>query len=247
MNGQENLKLQEQDAVYAMAGSQGVYFAARGTGLYCSRDDGQNWNPAYDNTILDKRLTTTAIAVHGQNIFAGVKGGILRSSNGGENWFTAVLPPPAPLVSALAVSPNFEEDGVLVASTVEDGVFVSTDRGMSWLPWNFGLLDLNVYAVAFSPNFEVDQVVCIGTESGIFQSKTGGRAWRPIPFSMDAAPVLSLGFSPDFVHSGRIYAGTETHGLYTSDDGGMTWKLMGENDVTGAVNAITTVATAPLE
>jgi photosystem II stability/assembly factor-like uncharacterized protein len=240
MTNQQFDQLQAQDMIYAMARTGDLSFVARASGLYRSTNGGASWQPAYQTIDIDveQPLVTTAAAAHGQMVFAGVRGAILRSSNGGTDWFSAVLPPPAPLVSVLATSPNFEEDGHVVAGTAEDGVFVSTDRGLRWLPWNFGLLDLNVYAIAYSPTFTSDQTIYIGTESGIFRSKNGGRAWRPLPFPMDAAPVISLCFAPGDPADRRLLAGTEAHGLYASDDDGATWSHILPDLVSGAVNAI---------
>jgi len=240
-------QFQTQDPVYALARCGEACFAARASGLYRSDDGGCTWTIAYRAPDLDRPLTTTALVASGQEIFAGVKGGILRSSNGGADWFSAVLPPPPPLISALAVSPAFAEDGVVVAGTAEDGVFVSTDRGIQWQPWNFGLLDLTVHAVALSPHFSADQTVLIGTESGIFRSRNGGRAWRGVSFPPEAAPVLSLSPSPDFIRDRRWFAGTEGNGLYTSGDNGDTWERIAAESITGAVNAIAMPPACPEE
>jgi hypothetical protein len=75
---------------------------------------------------------------------------------------------------------------------MEDGVLRSWDRGISWAGWNFGLLDLNVYALAISPEFRADETLFVGVESGVFRSGNGGRAWRETAFPMEAGPVLSL-------------------------------------------------------
>lgn len=71
---------------------------------------------------------------------------------------------------------------------MEDGIFRSANRGERWSPWNFGLLDLNVLALAISPCFESDETIFAGTESGIFRSTNGGRAWREADFPLSWHP-----------------------------------------------------------
>ena len=168
------------------------------------------------------------------DVFAGINGGVLRSSDGGGAWFAAALSNPPPLVVALALSPAFEEDGALLAASAEDGIFASTDRGVSWRGWNFGLIDLNVNALAWA----TPELAFAGTESGIFRSRNGGRAWRALPFPMDLAPVISLQLSPDFASDQTLYAGTEEHGLQLTRDGGATWQAVALPVDGEAVNAM---------
>ena len=157
-------------------------------------------------------------------VFAAVKGGILRSSDGGDSWYTSAFPAPPPLFSCLAVSPEFERDGVLLAGTLEDGVFSSADRGVRWQPWNFGLFDLNVLCLALSPNWSQDETVYAGTETGLYRSGNGGRAWRFSGFPSELAPVLALALAPDPA-SGEalLFAGGEAPGLQVSRDQGESW------------------------
>ncbi|MBN8639012.1 MAG: hypothetical protein J0M07_27095 [Anaerolineae bacterium] len=217
------------DAVTGLARSGARLYAARASGLHRSTDGGSTWHNTFAS--LDENLAATAVAALDQTVFAGTKGAVLRSDDTGNTWHISGLVTPPPLVVALAVSPNFAEDGTVLAGTAEDGVFVSTDRGDSWVPWNFSLLDLNVYALALSPNFAQDHTVYVGTESGIFRSSNGGRGWRELPFPMDVAPVLALGVSAN----GTIYAGTEENGLYVSTDGGSAWTQL---KASGSVQAL---------
>jgi photosystem II stability/assembly factor-like uncharacterized protein len=240
---------QVNDIVYSLCASpdfaeDGVCFSARGSGLYRSDDRGDTWHNAYDALKLEAPLATLAVALSpdfpsDQGVYAGVPGGILRSSNGGKSWFIETLRPPPPVVSSLVISPNFAQDGVLLAGTNEDGVFRSADRGRHWSAWNFGLLDLNVLCMVISPDFAQDETLLVGTETGIFRSTNGGRAWREMDFPTAYAPVLSLAMSADYAQrGGALLAGTELYGLFRSTDGGRSWSRLGEETITDAVNAI---------
>jgi photosystem II stability/assembly factor-like uncharacterized protein len=243
----QDIELQQaSDTVYSLAASptfdqDGVCFAARTSGLYRSKDGGQSWEFAYASLERHQQLITTAVAVspcfaQDHSLFAAVKGGILRSSDGGETWFTTVLSTPPPLISALAVSPNFEHDGTLLAGTMEDGVFSSSDRGVHWTPWNFGLFDLNVLSIAISPAFGHDETVYAGTESGLFRSTNGGRAWRATAFPSECAPVLCLLIINDSEEGNTIFAGTENEGLFCSTDQGKNWLRLAQETITKSIN-----------
>ena len=222
-----------QDTVYTLAASGTVLYAGRASGLYRSVDGGTNWENIFVSLNRPNALAVTALATMGGVVFAGVNGAVLRSEDAGDTWQIVALSSPPPQVSALAISPNFANDGVVIAGTSEDGIFVSNDRGVTWTPWNFGLIDPNVFALAISPDFQRDQTIFAGTVSGIFRSQNGGRAWRETSFPMGAAPVLSLVVAPD----GLIYAGTEAHGLLVSDDFGAGWRQVSDLPVMG-VNAL---------
>jgi photosystem II stability/assembly factor-like uncharacterized protein len=236
---------QADDAPYALAASpgfaqDGICFAACGSGLYQSQDGGASW----DLLRASSETVTTAVAVspaftEDRSVFAALKGGILRSSDGGDNWFTAPFPAPPPLFSSLIISPDFERDGFILAATLEDGVFSSTDRGLRWQPWNFGLFDLTVLCLAMSPAWIADETVYAGTETGLYHSTNGGRAWRHTGFPAELAPVLSLAcFEEGRSGSTHLLAGTESHGLLASCDDGESWKRLAADAISGAVNQL---------
>lgn len=228
----------QTDTVYALSASGRYVYAARLSGLYRSADEGASWQNTF--ATLDQPLAATAVITVGETVFAGVKGAVLRSDDAGSNWHIAGLASPPPQVVALAVSPHFADDGVIVAGTADDGVFVSTDGGMNWVAWNFGLLDYHIFALAFSPNFNRDGTLYAGTESGIFRSHNNGRSWNELSFPMTAAPVLSLAAA-----SHRLFAGTETNGIFTSEDGGASWQQSDNQKFDSAANALWVSDTHP--
>lgn len=237
-----------QDAVFNIALSpdftqDGIAFAARASGLYRSQDSGSTWHFALASLDLSETLATIVVAIapsfaEDKTVFAGVSGGILRSMDAGDTWHITALPTPPPFVSTLVISPDFRRDGTAFAGTLEDGIFCTRDRGVSWLPCTFGLMDLNVMTLAISPDFAHDETIFAGTESGIFASRNGGRAWREVDFSMDYAPVISLTLSPGYQSDGTVYAGTEANGLFRSVDQGRTWSRIASDSIKADVNAL---------
>ncbi len=215
------------DFVYCLAASPNfrkdrLVFASKKSGLYLSTDKGKTWKNAFASLDLPAPLPTTfaavALASEITYVFACPQGQILRSLDAGQTWQSAKLDTPAPLITALAASPGFVQDGTLLAATVQDGIFRSTDRGVNWTGWNFGLFDPNINALMFADA----QTIFAGTQSGIFRSSNAGRSWRDLDFPIDCSPVLCLAVSRD----GTVYAGTETEGLHVSRDEGRTWKRL---------------------
>jgi photosystem II stability/assembly factor-like uncharacterized protein len=236
-----------QDIVYALASAPEICFAARHSGLWRSDNGGTQWQPVGDIAGVPAGTPATALAVSpffqfDGTVFAGVPGGILRSTDCGKQWAVVALPLPPPFVSALAVSPNYEGDGVVFAATLEDGAFRSADRGATWQAWNFGLFDRSIFSIAVSPGFGQDKTVYVGTESGVFYSRNGGSAWRETGFPTDFAPVLSLAVSPQFAQDGILFAGTESAGLFYSPDRGQNWQRA---LTCGAINTILLSSTFP--
>ena len=250
---QVTLDLSKTDeTVYALAGSpqvaeDGICFAACTSGIYRSQDGGVSWHGLRPTAAADESLAATALAVspafkQDRSLFVAVKGGILRSSDAGDTWFTAKFAAPPPLFSALAISPDFVHDGMMLAGSMEDGVFSSDDRGVHWQPWNFGLFDLRVLSLAPSPSFQDDETVFAGTETGLYRSTNGGRAWRVSAFPDDRAPVLCVAcVTAEETGELRVVAGTENHGLLQSSDLGESWQRIGQGVIGNTVNQLQAV------
>lgn len=235
-------------AVYALAcapsgGRESPCFAATDGGLFCSTDGGLTWQFAWTSLGMAGHVPATAVAIspdfpHDRTLFVSVSGGILRSHDGGKTWHAALLSNPSPVVSALAVSPRFVEDGLVFAATLDDGVFRSSDRGARWVAYNFGLLDLHVNCLALSPHYAEDETVFVGTESGIFRSTNGALAWREVDFPMHYAPVLSLAVADDADIGPILLVGTQAAGLFRSCDGGKSWQCVVPGDEDSPIHAI---------
>ena len=236
------------DSVYSFAASPEFskdknIFAARGSGLYSSDDGGKSWQFTLESLELEASLAISCVALAPNfaempHVFAAGPGGVLRSRDGGKTWYVAMLPSPPPFITDLTVSPNYAKDGIVFATTMDDGVFRSSNRGVDWTAWNFGLFDLHLLSIAVSPNFAEDKNVFLGTESGIFHSVNGGLGWRELDFRIEHAPVLSLTCSPYFSEDNLLFAGTEGAGMFYSKDRGGSWVLAAGEEQVGSVNSI---------
>ncbi len=225
------------DRTHSLVKSSGMIYAARQSSLYRINANGEVQN-LYQTWLPDEDLPTLAIAVESGDgtILAGINGGVARSTNGGLSWDAIQFRSPPPLVTCLALSPEFARDACVLAGTYEDGVFRSSDGGKTWRAHNHGLFDHSVYCLALSPSFAEDGIAYAGTGSGIYRSQSGGRFWRDLVLPAGDETVLSLALSNGFV----LYAGTESHGLLCSCDAGETWRsLLPQN---GAVNAVAMAA-----
>jgi photosystem II stability/assembly factor-like uncharacterized protein len=238
-----------EDFVFQLAvfengkGAGSTYFAARQSGLFCSEDEGNTWHSLYDSLNLSSPLPTMALALICSSqqpplLFAGIGGNVLYSQDKGNSWRYGRMPSSPPVISAMAVSPDVQRDGILFAATLENGVLFSSDCGNSWTSWNFGLLDMNTLCLAISPDFAVDETIFVGTQSGLFRSNNGGRAWREIELPVEYDAVLSLAISARYKENGIVFAGTETKGLLRSSDFGETWRQVGNDVLSEPINSI---------
>lgn len=212
-------QLQGPSSIFTVvqAGEAG-WFAGTEQGVW--RYDSAGWS------ILSEALrpaAITAVAVSPSYprqpyIMVGAADGIARSTDAGATWFSPAMPQRSH-VAQIVLAPNFADEGIGFAATLEDGVLVTTDHGQNWHSWNFGLLDLEVLALAVSPAFAEDETVLAATASGVFRSTNGGRAWRELAMPEEAMPLSGLVFAQDV-----LIAGSESAGLFYSKDLGDTWQ-----------------------
>jgi photosystem II stability/assembly factor-like uncharacterized protein len=197
--------------------------AARMSGLYRSDDAGHTWQFMYDALNLPEPLPTFAVAAAHDSqgrmiVLAGISGGILRSDDGGHTWEKVFLPTPPATITDLLLSPNYAKDGLVFAGTLDDGLYYSSDLGLTWQHCNFGLLDYHVFCVTASPKFSENKTLFVGTQSGIFKKTGEGCSWLEVDMPMGYTDVLSIAVSPN----GVLYVGTEEHGLWQTPDNGVT-------------------------
>lgn len=168
------------------------------------------------------QVPLTSVAACGPTWLVGSNGDIAFSRDGGQNWQLAVLPVKAQIL-ALALSPAFEQDGIALAATAQDGVLRSADGGVTWHAWNYGLLDLGVNALAVSPRFSDDATCFAASDHAVFMSINGGRAWHELPVPAACGPFTSLAIV-ERSDGLTLFAGTEGHGLWSAIEPFERWQ-----------------------
>ena len=169
-----------------------------------------------------------------RTVMAGGGNGLWQSVDGGLTWTSMGFA--GQYVTAIAYSPNYVNDKTVFIGTSTNGIYKSTNQGLSWLPVNSGLGSLAIRTIALSPNFAVDQTIFAATvTSGIYKSTDGGNTWTKSSNGLTAWFVLNLAISPNYSADGTIYAGSWFMGLFKSVDGGANWQLILPG---GAITAI---------
>ena len=112
----------------------------------------------------------------------------------------------------ISISEFFKDGTTLYTGTQAQGVYKSTDNGLTW---TFSGL----------PNFWVD---CFANDDtylyagifgeGVYRSANNGQTWQPANIGISSEAVYSLLVTPTY-----LFAGTVGNGLFKSNDHGTTW------------------------
>ena len=180
---------------------------------------------------------TRAIAIdpaddtHCTWIAGAASGGLWKTTDCGETWEN--ISPDLPNLSTNSIAQAPSNPDVIYVGTGEvfagnssfvrgDGIYKSTDRGVSWTQLSSTVSNVDyesVNRIAIDPTNE--NIVMIATNTGILRSTDGGSSWTKVFDSPNGASVQDLQVDPsDF---NIQYAGVNSIGIYKSTDGGLTW------------------------
>ncbi len=204
----------------------GTCFVAKRSGLYRSSDYGKTWTSVYRSLKTSSMIPTLSVCLspsfeQDQIMFSCTEGGIFRSEDGGRTWEFRVLDSPPPLPIDIEISPHFQKDGRVFVATLDDGLYLSEDFGLSWTAWNFGLFDLHINCLAISSRFHKDRTVYIGTESGLYSSSNCGKSWAQVAQLNNNGAITDIAI---LSHEEEILmVVVDHHNLWYSKDRGINW------------------------
>ncbi len=188
--------------------------------------------------------------------YAGAaSGGLWKTSDGGTTWKPVFEEQPVSSVGSLAVAPS--DPNVVWAGTGEPfirsnisigwGVFRSTDAGKSWTRMGLENTGRISRIIVHPTNPDVVFVASLGhaygpqQERGIYRTLDGGKTWDRVLFvdeNTGASDLIMDPNNPRILFAGmwqiqintwgRVSGGAGS-GIWTSRDGGTTWKRVTGN------------------
>jgi len=259
--------------VWALAHMDNTLFA--GTwwpgGVYRSTDNGTTWTEA--NTGLHAgggwNWDVNALAVFGQNLYAGTHGGIFVTEDGGDNWASTDL-------GWGTIVNCFHISGTDIFAGAFHGVYLSTDSGDNWATINSGLIGtqinvllrtdttlfagtqyndlfrlddnganwvkMNLWAPNLSSLVASSTDLFVGTSWGVSRSTDGGYNWSWVNAGMEDVWISSLAV---ILNNGDeyLFAGSKTRGVFLSTDKGASWMLMNTGLTDSTINCLAVIGT----
>lgn len=124
-------------------------------------------------------------------------------------------------VTAIAVSPEFESDGLVLAAT-RAGIFRSVDGGNRWTAAVHGFADPGAVSIAFAPRNP--HLLWASSDQGrLYHSEDGGLTWMELTSWSGLGLVTSLHFSPNYDEDGTLFVATE-EGVFRTLNRGNEWQ-----------------------
>jgi photosystem II stability/assembly factor-like uncharacterized protein len=122
--------------------------------------------------------TMGGIVSYHDTIMAGLEGGLLISLNNGSSWDTIKI-------SGNSIRTSLLLYGSLFVGT-ENGVYLSTDLGETWIPKNNGISNFTVRSIIVND----EKIYIQNYNSGIFYSSDYGESW--LKLQTDGLPFSDL-------------------------------------------------------
>jgi len=172
----------------------------------------------------DNDETTSVLVVSGDRLLQAGWAGLAYSSDAGASWEKrAVLPPD--LYRGVALSPDFERDGVVLLGGFSGGVDRSDDGGRTWASTGLGLVAPNIQQILFAPG-DPSRVYADANHT-LVRSRDAGLTWEDVEVPCGSAchgwSVIADGslWQAGVPVDGNAF-GVTSHAA-VSRDGGATW------------------------
>lgn len=166
--------------------------------LIKSTDAGQTWQSIDSGLPINLgagiRLAISPNYQEDKTIFAATANGLYKMSPGRDSWkkIRSSVYGSDSFIEAVALSPNYGEDGQMILSVRGKGLYVSFDKAQTFKPIGTNLIQNNhsfsnlrgfpvsSMSIQFSPFYSTDQTIFGVTSENVFLSQDGGYTWRKL-------------------------------------------------------------------
>ncbi|QYM78920.1 hypothetical protein K0B96_16690 [Horticoccus luteus] len=220
------------------AGNPDLVYAATMWSPLRSVDAGQTWTCTQRG--LDRLYGQTLIADRQQpgRVLMGMEEGLYASVDAALTWQRLNFP--TVTITRLRQSPVQPQR--LLAATLVQGAWLSTDAGETWKPTDPATATAQLYAAALDSHDPALMAIG-GWGAGVRVSGDAGQTWVDRSAGLPNLNVFVLAFDPQ--HPARLWASTFEEGSFYSDDRGQTWQNGGLYGAYGADFVFGRVATTP--
>lgn len=186
--------------------------------LLISRDRGRTWAPLHlgmRGNQYKSVVFAPDYATSGTIYITSSDGGFQVSNDFGHSWGA-----PSALVTRsmynIAVGPADANGAHLIATVrFRRQLFISLNRGQTFLPLAPPTNNVDIQTVAISPTFDVDQTIALSTvDQKLHISTDGGFNWTTHNM---AFPVMDIEMSTDFANDGIAWLATWGQGIQIAD------------------------------
>ncbi len=186
------------------SGNGNAYVAAEGEGrVFVSSAPFSSWTSASAGLPTN---TVTSLAVINNQLFGITRNGLLYTLEEGNTMWTRINSDPGHVNSISAFNEN------LFAAT-DDGIYLSSDRGLNWRAMNNGLIEKSIYSISTVNNY----VIAKARAGVTFFSNDTGSSWSLATPAGDRFKLIEL--------NDILYAGSEFE-VYFSTNKGKTWETV---------------------
>jgi photosystem II stability/assembly factor-like uncharacterized protein len=195
--------------------SRSPYYAYTGLwheGVFKSTDSINSWIPTNNGIAGVKIYRMTLDPNQPNTIYLSTQNnqGIIKSTNGGDTWSPSGLP--TQIIWDVLVNPQNSQ--VLYTGTDADGVYKSTNAGLSWFHAQRGLWNASTTGtVTLSGDPKTLYVSTMG--GGVYKTTDSGATWNEYNLNLGDLSIHALIQHP--TNPNLVYALSNASGLFSTD------------------------------
>lgn len=186
-------------------------FATACTGIYRSRNAGEEWTKLKGIPFSARRTRSFALGRDDHDrLLAGTTQGLWMSRDGGDTWRRATK---KLVINSVIARP----DGSILVGTEEEGILRSKDGGATWVMSNTGFSERMVSNLLFDPPRNRVLMAAWAARGGVYEASNVGGPWTRMGDGIEDRLPLSLA-----LFGRTVLVGTD-EGIYARPAGSEAW------------------------